>query len=476
MSANGNHQVDDYFRISRVLQVHDKDVRCLAPYKDSGFVTGSRDKTGKLFLPGKQDPYNYIEAQVFRGPDHFVSCVCVLNPGEEEAKKGVKPTIYLGSNDAKIYAFTEDESSPVAELVGHSGTVSALSADDRTGCILSGSWDMTAILWKDNKPVTTITGHTQAIWATEFLGNSDLLLTGSADQIIKAWSRNGDLVQSFIGHTDCVRSLRAINEDLFMSCSNDGTLKRWSVSRGGLVKSYDCHSTYIYSMTWVTETSCPSSNKIGFVTCSEDKTSRVFVKGKRTQVIPLPGDTLWSVITLENESRDLVIASASGYVFVLTKDVRKVGGQSEREVLKVLFDNTQFPATDIGSKDILNSLDDLNKEEKVDGNKAYVREGDKTLVFMYLECDLEWTKVGFIQGSDKKTLNKTEYNGKLYDYVITVDMEDGQEHLKLPFNQGDDPRKAAEDFVQKHNLPINHIDTIELFIKNTVLSDQPQPQ
>jgi hypothetical protein len=45
----------------------------------------------------------------------------------------------------------------------------------------------------------------------------------------------------------------------------------------------------------------------------------------------------------------------------------------------------------------------------------------------------EWSNVGKVVdaiGSDRKQL----YNGKEYDYVFDIDIEDGADPLKLPYN------------------------------------------
>jgi phospholipase A-2-activating protein len=344
---------------------------------------------------------------------------------------------------------------------------------------------MTAILWEGKEKICVIFGHQQAIWATAFLGKTDILLTGSADKTIKAWSSSADLKETFIGHTDVVRSLSSINDDLFMSCANDGTLKRWKLG-SGLVKSYDCHATYIYSMDWIVDPS--SDNKIGFITCSEDRTVRLFVRGTRIQVIPLPGDTSWAVTTIRksiesNETStgnnklvtdDIAIASSTGMVFVFSKDPSRKASSDEEIAFNALFEATQFPPTDIGSRDILEGPEQLELLPKEDGEKGFVRNADKTDVYMYTLVDAKWKKIGFISGSDKTTLGKTEYEGKMYDYLINVDMEDGQPPLKLPFNTGDNPRTAAEAFVQRHNVPLAYLDTIEQFIIVNVCTDRPR--
>ena len=67
-------------------------------------------------------------------------------------------------------------------------------------------------------------------------------------------------------------------------------------------------------------------------------------------------------------------------------------------------------------------------------------------------------------GSDKKV----EYEGKHYDYVFDVDIEEGKPPLKLPVNTTDNPYTVADNFIMKHDLPLSYREQIVQFIiKNT---------
>ena len=454
------------FKLSAVIQAHEKDVRCISPFGAGGFVTGSRDNAGKVFLPSKSGK-TFIEAQLLTGAQKYVSCCCVLT----SATAGVPDRIYLGSHDYDIRCFTDEESAPIAVLRGHTGPVSALAADSATGRILSGAWDFTAILWHDNVKLRTIIGHSQSILSVAFLG-PDHLLTGSADKTIKCWTESAELKETFFGHEDAVRGLRVINSELFMSCSNDGSLRRWSLSRG-LVKTYHCHDQYVYGMTWVTAAGKADNEKIGFISCSEDRTAKVFVRGKLVQVIPVPSETLWSIVSLSDT--DFAVATSSGRVFVFSSDPAKHADEDEVHVFEQLFEFISISTTEKGGRPLLDSSDML-PDCTDEGEKGLVRNGENTNVFMFLrEKPVAkaggWMKVGFMKGSDAQSMNKNEYEGKLYDYVINVDMEDGQPLLKLPFNVGDDPKEAAIAFVSRHSLPAAYLDTIEQFIISNVVTD-----
>lgn len=96
-----------------------------------------------------------------------------------------------------------------------------------------------------------------------------------------------------------------------------------------------------------------------------------------------------------------------------------------------------------------------------------------------------WKKIGDVVdavGSGRKQL----FNGREYDYVFDVDIQDGVPPLKLPYNvtgaarcqlehwisdveeRAENPYSAAQTFLQNNELPLTYIDEVVRFIeKNT---------
>lgn len=88
-------------------------------------------------------------------------------------------------------------------------------------------------------------------------------LTGSADRTIKLHNENFEELRTFTGfflylfiannfyfkgHTDVVRSLCAISDTLFISGSNDGTVRLWNTEKSSCLQN--CHTTaneFVYS-------------------------------------------------------------------------------------------------------------------------------------------------------------------------------------------------------------------------------------
>jgi len=112
--------------------------------------------------------------------------------------------------------------------------------------LVSGSWDQTAKVWSEQENVATLTGHAAAVWAVASIpGPEHRVLTGSADKEIRLWVNNTTKT-IFRGHTDCVRALAVVNQNQFLSGSNDATIRLWNVDLGETINTFYGHSNYIY--------------------------------------------------------------------------------------------------------------------------------------------------------------------------------------------------------------------------------------
>ena len=75
-----------------------------------------------------------------------------------------------------------------------------------------------------------------------------------------------------------------------------------------------------------------------------------------------------------------------------------------------------------------------------------------------------WIHVGTVVDSTASSGRKVEYNGKEYDYVFDVDIQEGVPPLKLPYNLSENPYDAATRFLQDNELPMSYLDQVGKFI------------
>jgi phospholipase A-2-activating protein len=79
----------------------------------------------------------------------------------------------------------------------------------------------------------------------------------------------------------------------------------------------------------------------------------------------------------------------------------------------------------------------------------------------------QWHCLGDVTGASggtDDTSGKKLYNGKEYDFVFSVDIQDGVPPLKLPYNLNEDPYVVAQKFIEQNELPQSYLDQVANFI------------
>nr|CAD7403114.1 unnamed protein product [Timema cristinae] len=455
------------YKLSCVLYGHKSDVRAVAATRNGCIVSGSRDKSAKLWTPNSTNA-GFSESQTLLGHTNFVSSVCVLQPHGSH-KLGL---IITGGNDRNIGVFTPESPTPLCVLKGHGSTVCGLSPGIEEGTFLSASWDLTAKLWKahgNDSPLMSLSGHEAAVWAVIQLATTKTIVTGSADKNIKTWTSTGEPLRTLKGHSDCVRGLVATSDKEFLSCANDATVMYWNAESGTCLATLYGHTNYIYSIAMIEGES--------FVTSGEDRTLRVWRLADCVQTIHLPCQSVWSVAVLPN--KDIIAGTSDGLVRVFSADPSRCASPEilakfEEEVANI---NT-VAEKEIGGVKIsdLPGKEVLVKPGRSDGQTKLVKEGGAAVCYSWSAASQEWTKVGDVLGATSG--EKQLYAGKEYDYVFSVDVEDGKPPLKLPYNKNEDPWVAAQRFIHDNHLSQLYLDQVANFIvTNSNKTDaSPLPQ
>ena len=418
--------------------------------------------TGELFikflLSIKTTTFNcsktYKETEVLKDHSNFVSAVCVFNGGKWLA---------TASNDKTICIYIFGSTQPFATLKDHTNNVCALSQGLEPNTLISGSWDQTARVWNNldiNALSIELKGHDAAVWAVTAL-KSGKYATGSADKMIFVWNVKGEKLVVLKGHTDCIRGLASLDDGSLLSCSNDATIRHWS-------ETYDClrefhgHSNYIYTIAL--------NPALGdaFVTGSEDNTIRLWSvsKGALGDAMTLPVQSVWSVAC--TAGGDIVAGSSDGCIRVFSKDPSRIASPDILETFNVAVETRQTEQSkELGGVKV-NDLPGPESllQEGTEGQTRLVRQPNgKILCYQWTKGD--WECLGDVMGASggtKDTSGKSLYEGKEYDFVFNVDIEDGAPPLKLPFNKSEDPWQAAQKFIHKNDLPQVYLEQVANFI------------
>ncbi|WP_030903552.1 WD40 repeat domain-containing protein [Streptomyces sp. NRRL F-5126] len=130
---------------------------------------------------------------------------------------------------------------PLARAVhDHLANHVAFSPDGRY--LLSSSSDYTARLWSVPDLVlrAVLSGHEDDVEMAACHPERELVATASRDHRVRVYDYGGRLVASFAGHSaDVISAEWVAGTDELVSSSDDGTVKRWSLTTGALVSDID---------------------------------------------------------------------------------------------------------------------------------------------------------------------------------------------------------------------------------------------
>ncbi|XP_076758177.1 phospholipase A2 activator protein isoform X1 [Xylocopa sonorina] len=446
------------YKLRTSLFGHTSDVRAVATFADGTIVSTSRDETARIWKPSGNGK-DFEHTATLKGHTNFVTSVCVINPSEQNPSG----FIITGSHDKTIHIYVPDQPEPINVIKCHQDTVCKLRTGTKEGTFLSSSWDMSAKLWNLNdlsKPQLNLLGHTAAVWCVADLSNG-LIVTGSADKLIIVWTSDGFVQHNLTGHTDCVRDISAISSNEFLSCANDATVRHWNASLGTCLGTYCGHENYIYSILAL-------ENGTSIFTCGEDRTLRIWNNTELSQTITLPTQSVWCLALLP--TGDVVTGSSDGVVRIFSCNPELYADaealqEFEQEVANVML-NAQQELGGIKVKDLPDAKALLQPGQR-DGQTKIVNDGDVIRAYSWSQNEQKWIRIGDVMGASggsAATSGKLLYNGIEYDYVFSVDIQDGVPPLKLPYNNGQDPWHVAQKFLHDNGLSQLFLDQVANFI------------
>lgn len=420
-------------KLASTLVGHEGDVKAVR-FAPGGVVTASRDGTARYWPEGGA-PYIIYESAGF------------LNSLAVDFSTG---RVFIGSQDALICSVDVTNPSQQEYYLGHESNVCSLNYSH--GLLVSGSWDTTARVWHSPTESIVLRGHTQAVWGVLALSPTRVLTAG-ADKMIKLWdATTGKLLKEFSGHSDAVRGLCAIPEG-FASCSNDSTVKLWNLQGALPLSNLTGHTSFVYSV----------ASAGGFlVSGGEDRTVRIW-RGAPQQVITLPSVSQWCVDVTEDG--DVVIGSSDNKARIFSYNEKKWLPEAEQREFEESLAASAIGKDQEISEESLSDISVLKKAGK-EGQVAVVKESGATTAYQYSVG--RWIKIGDVVGHGTSDGAKASYQGREYDYVFDVDIEEGAPPLKLPFNNSDNVYIVAENFVATNQLPQSYVEqVVQFLIKNT---------
>lgn len=135
------------------------------------------------------------------------------------------------------------------------------------------------------------------------------------------------------------------------------------------------------------------------------------------------------------------------YIYIrISKHTAKIDEQNKEVEISKMRKITKV--TDISKQP---KQDVLQVPGNKDGKSILIQKNNKVYAYTWNQDKYEWILQGEMIGKVNETEKKT-YNGKEYDKVIQVEIDEGNRTVDLPFNVDDDPEIVAKEFQKKHNI------------------------
>ena len=160
---------------------------------------------------------------------------------------------------------------------------------------------------------------------------------------------------------------------------------------------------------------------------------------------------------------DVAVGLSDGSVRVFTYRERFQAPAEEVAAFETLVSEMKLPAQ-LQEKgvDVKNLPTSLTAPGKKEGETKMVNEPNGIVAYQWTKGN--WEKIGDVTGVGKKDT----YQGKEYDFIFSIDVEEGRPPLKLPYNLTEDPWRAAQNFIHTNQVSIAYLEEVANFIiKNT---------
>jgi WD40 repeat protein len=181
--------------------------------------------------------------------------------------------------------------------------------------------------------IGTFVGHVSIINVIEKISN-DKIVTCSNDRTLRIWSlrKSGVCLKILKGHTGIVFCLRVISNEKIISGSDDQTIKIWEIESGNCLKTLEGHTDEVYEIIQLSDEKIASSSKNGQIKIWKIKEAECIETIETGELITC----------LYNFSEDMILYSSQQVI---------AGSYSRNNILKLFNIKTKmcWRTIDIGS-------------------------------------------------------------------------------------------------------------------------------
>ena len=121
----------------------------------------------------------------------------------------------------------------------HDHLVNQCAFDGTGTALVSASSDYTARVWRvpELRLDSVLGDHEDDVEMAMFDPSNTRIATASRDHHLRVFARDGTLLQRLAGHDAAVFSVAWASDDVLVSSSDDGTIRRWEVATGRLLST-----------------------------------------------------------------------------------------------------------------------------------------------------------------------------------------------------------------------------------------------
>lgn len=194
---------------------------------------------------------------------------------------------------------------------------------------------------------------------------------------------------------------------------------------------------------------------------------RIWKGTECVQTITHPAISVWSVAVCQ-QSGDIATGASDRVVRVFSRAQERQAEASTIKEFEEAVKGSAIPQQQVGNinKEQLPGPEFLtSKSGTKEGQVQMIREANGNVsAYTWSSAASQWVNVGTVVDAVGSSGKKITFNGKDYDYVFDVDIEDGKPPLKLPYNLSDNPYETARKFIEDNKLPITYLDQVTNFI------------
>ena len=252
--------------------------------------------------------------------------------------------------------------------------------------------------------------------------------------------------------------------------TNEGVIRLWTLE-GKLVSELQGHENFVYSLATL-----PSGE---ILSCGEDRSLRVWKGSECVQMITHPAISVWDVAVCAKNG-DIITGASDNLARIFTRDPERYATPEAIKEFSDAVSTSAIPKQTVPDFKTQPPEFLQQKSGTKEGQTVLIKNPDGSIdAHQWSISEHKWILQGRMVDGPEGAAGSMEYNGKQYDYVIDVDIEDGKPPLKLPYNRSENPYDAATKFLQDNELPMSYLEQTAQFIINSTqgatIGQDPDP-